>query len=218
MRKGKSGVALALFAAAAMVFAMLELWVPLVAVTVFAIAYEKDEWTSKMCIQACAFLGIYKLYCLALELIDKLFFRINAFNYATITNTKVKSEKSYKAVNRAGKNIEKFDKFTTNWHYVFDAITFVIYVAFIVMLVIALIKVMKQKDAGLPFGTKFANWALGLVVAKTAAPVYAQPQQMAPQQMPQAQPQQMAAGAKKFCTGCGAEVTGPFCTKCGKQA
>lgn len=112
----------------------------------------------------------------------------------------------------------------TAWGTIISVIDTLVSIAILVFAIIALIKVAKGKEAGIPLADKFANWAYGKIVVQPQPVVYAQPVQPA-QPMQQAQPVQpvqpvqQAAPAADVCAKCGEPLNGAaFCTKCGTPA
>lgn len=88
-------------------------------------------------------------------------------------------------------------------------------IAVYVFSIIAIVKVAKGKEAGIPLADKFANWAYGKVAPKPVA--YATPVQPAAPAQPVA-PAQPAAEAA-VCANCGTPLNGgAFCAKCGTPA
>lgn len=107
------------------------------------------------------------------------------------------------------------------WGTLVSVVESLVDIAILVFVIIALVKVAKGKEAGVPLADKFAYWAYGKVVAKpqpVAQPMQ-QPMQQAPVQQPVAQPMQQPVANAGVCSNCGTPLNGAaFCTKCGTPA
>ena len=217
MKKGKFGVVLPLYAVAAMILAMFGNIIPVVALTIFVIAVEKDEWASRQCIQASCVIAFGWIISEAVTILKTPFADwVGHFVYSG----------GYAA-------------FVEYYNYSFSILLDLVRVFFLVMLLIGAIKVARGGEANIPLASKFANWAYGKVIPKPQPvyqqpqqpvyqqqpqqPVYQQPVQQAPVQQPvQQQPVQQAQapvqGGSKFCIKCGAPLNGgAFCEKCGTK-
>ncbi len=192
MEKGKYGIRLSFYAAAAFLLAIFGGgYIPLFLLAGVAIIGEKNEWASRQIIEA---------ICLSfVSSIVYAFFDIFDFFY-------------------------KIPIFGSIWGTIISIISGLVNIVVLVFAIIALVNVVKGKEANVPLASRFANWAYGKVVVKqqpvyVQQPVYqqpVQPMQQAPvQPAAPAQPVQ-AAPAADVCANCGAPLNGAaFCTKCG---
>lgn len=141
MRKGNYGITYVCYATLAMILAWFGQTLLLALLTMFVIVVEKDEWASKQCLQACGIVGAQWFIAEAISLINK-------------------------PVSWIGKFIKEYDspyyKFTDVWGKLFYFINEIIDIAVIVLLVMAILNVLKEKDAKIPVISKFADWAYGL--------------------------------------------------------
>ncbi len=202
MEKGKLGIRMSFYAVAAFVLAALGYstgWFLLAGVVLLV---EKDEWASRQVIQSGCLMVLSSI-------VSVIF---NVFGFMDWTGWA-----SYDSI---WYSIYKF------WNHFQDFIFYGVSVVVYVFAFIAILKVAKGKEAGIPLANKFANWAYGKIVekAKPATPVA--PVQPVPQPgvQPMAQPvmaqpvapaQPVAAPAAN-CTNCGAPLNGAaFCTQCG---
>ena len=205
MTKGKFGLSLSAIAVIAFAFAALRQPTAVLLVCGFALLAERDEWLNKQTMQA---LLVTVTYYLVTLVTDWLFGGLaKFFNWVEVY-------KAHSAMN------------TVN-----TVVGDVIYIAFIALCVFATLRVLRGKDAGLPFLSKMSGGdgaaafsqkakaqaaPAGYAPPQTAAPVYTPPvQSPAPEQTPPAQ----TAAAAKFCSSCGASVSGDsaFCTECGAK-
>ena len=202
MKKGKYGIVYPFYAVIAIICAIFGQIIPCLAVTLFVIAAEKDEWTSRQCIQAS-------------------FFAMIQLMVSTVLGGFVAPANWFSGIPLLG-------GFTGIYRMIFDIIGDIASVVLLVFLILAIVNVVKEKDANLPFAKKFANWAYGIVTPKPQPqPMqYQQPMQPQPMQQPMQQPvqqsvQQNAAPAQGtvFCPNCGTPaVSGnAFCEKCGTK-
>lgn len=141
MRKGKFGIAFAFYAVVAFILAFRGQTLELVLLTGFVVAVEKDEWASKMCIQAVGLLGIQWIISEVLSLVQKPLDWIDKF----ITY----SESAFYTVQNV---ISKIFYFIREF----------VDIAILVFAIMAILEVMKEKDAKIPVVSDFANWAYGL--------------------------------------------------------
>lgn len=107
------------------------------------------------------------------------------------------------------------------WYKVIGVFGDLLRIAVYVFSIIAIVKVAKGKEAGVPLADKFADWVYGKVVPKPVAPAApvapAQPATPA-QPVAPAQPATPVAPAA-VCTNCGTPLNGgAFCAKCGTPA
>lgn len=180
MKKGKFGVVLGFYALAAFIFALFGNILPIVGITLFVIAVEKDEWSSKLCIEAGSLVVIKWIFAQLVIIVEKPVDWLGTF----ITNS-------------------GFYKFESIYDGIFSFLNDLTTVLVTVFIIIGIIKAIKGKEGGVPLVSKIGDWAYATVTAKPAP---------APAQAPAP-----AAPAKKFCTQCGAEVTGDFCQSCGTK-
>lgn len=192
MEKGKYGIRLSFYAAAAFLLVIFgDGYIPLFLLAGVAIIGEKNEWASRQIIEA-----------ISLSFASSIVFAfLGVFNIL---------------------NFIPF--FESIWAIITIIIGGLVNIAILVFAIIALVNVVKGKEANVPLASKFANWAYGKVVVKqqpvyVQQPVYqqpVQPMQQAPvQPAAPAQPVQ-AAPAADVCANCGAPLNGAaFCTKCG---
>lgn len=189
MEKGKFGIRLAFYAVAAFVLAIIGNFTALLLVAGVAILVEKDEWASRQTIQALclyAFPYLVSVVFHVLGFVDWLSWSSNSLIYAVYRG---------------------WSRFESVVDYAADIVVYV-------FAIIAIVKVAKGKEAGIPLADKFANWVYGKVAAK---PVYVQ--QPVQQPVQPAQPVQQTAPAADVCKNCGAPLNGAaFCTKCGTPA
>lgn len=208
MTKGKFGISTAAVAVIAFAFAALGQPVAVLLVCGFALLAERDEWLNKQTLQS---LLLTVTYYLAILVIGWMFGGLSRFfNWVEV----------YKASSAMSK--------------VNSVVGDIIYVAFIAICVFAILRVLRGQDAGLPILSKMAEGDFAAAIkpkVKPQAPPaqYIQPQQAAPDYTPHPAPTQMpptaqvpseqAAPSAKFCSSCGASVSGDsaFCTECGAK-
>lgn len=213
MRKGKFGVSYAAYAVLAMFMALLAITssytfiIALVGLTLFVIVAERDDWTSRACLEANGIVGLYALYNTVLWIIRKILGIIRDAKYNAYTNYDGNNEKKYEKLAKA---YNKFLEFDTKFDFVVGIIDFIVIVALIVLIIMAILKVRNQIDANTPIASKFARWAVGFGAAPR------------PQQMPQMSAQmpqmgQMTQNPTGVCPVCGSVVNGPVCPNCGNR-
>lgn len=200
MRKGKFGIAYSFYAVAAVVLAMFgQIWLA-GAITLFVIALDNDEWTVRQGMAAVALSLVGSIFSEIIYLLKLPMDWVADF---------VRAESFYNA------------------HNIYDSClnitSDVVDILILIFFIIAAFRVAKSQEAGLPFGSKFANWAYGKVVPKAVAPqpmqqpAYQQPMMQQSVQQPVYQQPMMQAQANKFCPKCGSAVQGSFCQKCGTR-
>ena len=210
MTKGKFGLSLAAIAVIAFGFAALRQPTSVLLVCGFALLAEKDEWLNRQAMQALLLTIAYYLT----ELVTGWIFGglVRFFGW-------VKLYGAVSAMDTAGS-------------FVGD----VLYLALIVFSVLAVVRVLRGKDAGLPFIAKMAGGDFtGAVKPKigatspstqTAPPVQAVPvqtqytppaQPSVPNQTPPAAVQAAPTPAVRLCPACSAPLheDSRFCTECG---
>lgn len=208
MTKGKFGLSTAAIAVIAFAFAALGQPVAVLLICGFALLAEKDEWLNKQTLQSLLLIITYYLTILVTNWVFGGISRF--FNWVEV----------YKAASAMNK--------------VNSVVGDILYVAFIALCVFAILRVLRGKDAGLPILSKMAGGDFAAAIkpkVKTQAPPaqYAGTQQAAPDYTPHPAPAQMpptaqvpseqAAPSAKFCSSCGASVSGDsaFCTECGAK-
>lgn len=188
MEKGKLGIRVSVYAVLAFLFAAFGLYLGIVALLAVALIVEKDEWATRQSLQALVLCLVPSMVSVVLSVFNFM----NWFGWGGL----------YAA--------------STAWSRVTSVINWAVDILVYVFALLAILKVSKGKEAGVPMISNFANWAYGKAVVK-AQPVYQQPvyqQPVAPAQ-PVA-PVQQAAPAADVCANCGAPLNGgAFCTKCG---
>jgi hypothetical protein len=212
MTKGKFGLSLAAVAVIAFGFSALRQPQSVLLVAGFALLAEKDEWLNRQSMQA---LLLTIAYYLAGLVTDWIFGGLARF-FGWV--------KLYEAASA----MSTVDSFVGG----------VLYLALIVFSVLAVLRVLHGKDAGLPFLSKMADGDIAAALkfntraaeasAQTAPPVQAVPTQM--QYAPPAQPpassqtppivtQDEPAPAPRLCPACSAPLheDSVFCTECGTK-
>lgn len=212
MTKGKFGLSLAAIAVIAFGFSALRQPQSVLLVAGFALLAEKDKWLNKQAMQA---LLLTIAYYLAELVTDWIFGGLARF-FGWV--------KLYDAASA----MSKVDSFVSD----------VLYIALIVFSVIAVLRVLRGKDAGLPFLSKMADGDIAAVLksdtraaeapVQTAPPVQAVSTQ--PQYTPPAQPpassqtplivtQDEPALVPRLCPACSAPLheDSVFCTECGTK-
>lgn len=203
MEKGKLGIRMSFYAVAAFVLAILGYSTALFLLAGVVLVYEKDEWAGRQVIQAVCLTMVTSIVSVVFDVLGFVDFAHWA-EYGSFL---------YKLGNL--------------WSHFQDIIFYLLGIAVYVFGFLAITKVAKGKEAGVPLADKFANWAYGKVVEKVkpvapvapaqpAAPAQPVAQPVAPAQPVMAQP---AAAPAANCTNCGAPLNGAaFCTKCGTPA
>ncbi len=212
MTKGKFGLSTAAVAVIAFGFAALRQPTSVLLVCGFALLAEKDEWLNKQAMQALLLTIAYYLA----ELVTGWIFGGLTRLFGWV--------KLYGAVNAMG----------TAGSFVGD----VLYLALIVFSVLAAVRVLRGKDAELPFIAKMAGGDFAAAIqskaepaaapAQTVPPVQAEPvraqyappaQPAAPMQTPADAIQAAPAPAVRLCPVCSAPLheDSRFCTECGAK-
>lgn len=83
MNQGKYGIKLWFYAVAAFVFALLELYIVVLALAAFAILAEKDVWLNRQVVQAIILFACYRLVKVGVAWLADLLFICNAFRAAS---------------------------------------------------------------------------------------------------------------------------------------
>ena len=160
MTKGKFGLNLAAIAILTFVLGFFELSIALVLLVGFAALVEKDDWLTRQTLQGLfLFLG-YKVVVVAVgwffSLLNEVFSWFNAIVVMTVFN---------------------------DIHDVFKLIVFVL---FLLLTIMAIVNLLRSKDAGIPLAGHLADYTMGIIKAKPvpqytppAAPAYPQPVQPA---------------------------------------
>lgn len=212
MTKGKFGLSLAAVAVIAFGFAALRQPQSVLLVVGFALLAEKDEWLNRQAMQALLLTIAYYLAELVTSWVfgglARLFGLVNLYGAASSMST--------------------VDSFVGD----------VLYLALIVFSVLAVVRVLRGKDAGLPFLSKMADGGIAAALkpktrtaeasAQTAPPVQAAPigaqyappvQPSAPIQTPPVAAQAAPVSAVRLCPACSAPLheDSRFCTECGAK-
>ncbi|MGI6140303.1 MAG: hypothetical protein ACOYEH_01055 [Caldicoprobacterales bacterium] len=212
MTKGKFGLSLSAIALIAFGFSALRQPQSVLLVTGFALLAEKDEWLNRQVMQALLLTITYYLAELVTDWIfgglARFFGWVKLYNAASAMST--------------------VDSFVGD----------VLYLALIVFSVLAVLRVLGGKDAGLPFLSKMADGDIATMLklktrvaeapAQTAPPVQAMPTQT--QYAPPAQPppssqtspiviQDAPEPVSRLCPACSAPLDedSVFCTECGAK-
>lgn len=207
MEKGKFGISMAFYAVLGFILAVLGYSTGLFLLAGVVIFVEKNEWASRQIIQAICLMMVSSIIAVAFDL-------LGCINWTSWASYGTGTYALYSA----------WSKFRDVVYYGIDIVVFLFGL-------LAILKVAKGKEAGVPMADKFANWAYGKVVVTTVqqpvapvAPVQQPVAPVAPVQQPVAsaapvqQPAAPAAPAST-CANCGAPLNGAaFCTKCGTPA
>ena len=212
MTKGKFGINNTAIAVIAFVFVALGNPTAVLLVAGFALLAERDEWLNRQAMQA---LLLNLSYLLVTLVLGWMFSRIVWFF------TQVEAYKVAKFFNEADGYVDS-----------------AIYVALIVLCILAIIRVMKGKEAKIPILAKMASGNIADALQKTAATVQQHtPQQSAPAQPDSAaqtqfsqaqettvehqttQPAQASTQQGSFCSQCGTPLSADaaFCNECGAK-
>jgi len=141
MRKGQFGITYVCYAVIAMILAWFGQTLALVLLTAFMIAVEKDEWASKQCLQACGLVGTQWLISECISILNKPVSWIGRFI------------KDYES---------SFYSFQKVYDHIFYFVREVVDIAVIVLVIMAILNILKEKDANIPVISKFADWAYGI--------------------------------------------------------
>ena len=206
MTKGKFGLSLAAVAVIAFGFCALRQPQSVLLIVGFALLAEKDEWLNKQSMQALLLTVTYYLA----ELVTgwlfgglaRLFGWVELYRAASVMGT-------------AG-----------------SVVSGALYLALIVFSVLAVLRVLRGKDAGLPFISKMAEGDIAAAIKpkprtakaskRTAPPVQAAPVGAHPPASFQTRPaaaQDAPAPAVRLCPACSAPLheDSRFCTECGAK-
>jgi hypothetical protein len=209
MTKGKFGLSLAAVAVIAFGFCALRQPQSVLLVVGFALLAEKDEWLNRQAMQALLLTIAYYLAELVTGWVFgglvRLFGLVNLYGVASAMST--------------------VDSFVGD----------VLYLALIVFSVLSVLRVLRGKDAGLPWLSKLSGGDFAAAIkpkprtaaasAQTAppapsAPVEAQHAPPASSQTPPAVTSDAPAPAVRLCPACSAPLheDSRFCTECGAKA
>ncbi len=167
MRKGVLGIKLNFYAVVAFLLAIIGQWLPAFLVLAFVMVVEKDEWTTRQCMQA-AFLGFITLIAVAIEGFSAT---LSSFFYSF----------SWTSANIG--NI--FD-------LVFSILAWLVRILVLVLGILGLAKAAKGQEANTPIVASYADKAYGRMRPQYPAmqqPMYnpqypGQPMQQPPMQQP----------------------------------
>lgn len=190
MTKGKFGLSLAAVAVIAFAFCALRQPQSVLLVAGFALLAEKDEWLNRQTLQALLLTIAYYLA----ELVTGWVFGGLARLFGWV--------KLYGAA----------DAMSTAGSFLGD----VFYLALIVFSVLAVLRVLRGKDAGLPFISKMMD---GDIVAPSQTQYAPPAQPPASIQTPPAAAQNAPASVARLCPACSAPLhkDSRFCTECGAK-
>ena len=187
MEKGKFGISMAFYAVLGFILAVLGWETALFLLAGVVIFVEKNEWASRQLIQAICLVMVSSI-------IAEAFTLLGCFDWTSWV----------------GGTYSLYTVWSRTRSIVYYGVEIVVFLFGL----LAILKVAKGKEAGVPLADKFANWAYGKVVVVTVQPTVAP---VAPVQQPVA-PVQPAAPVDA-CANCGAPLNGAaFCTKCGTPA
>ncbi|HIT90845.1 MAG TPA: hypothetical protein IAC41_10575 [Candidatus Merdenecus merdavium] len=139
MRKGKYGITFSFYAVLAFIFALFGLTTVGFGLLIFLIVAEKDEWAVRQSIQA-----------LGINLIGT-FFSTSGMGAFRLVN--------FPIINRD----TTWDGLLGSGYYFIEG---VIGLILFICIIIAISKVMKEQDAGLPLLSRFSDWAYGVMRPK----------------------------------------------------
>ncbi len=192
MKKGRFGVSLTAIAAIAFLFTALRQPQSVLLVAGFALLAEKDEWLNRQVLQA---LLLTIAYYLAAMILDWIFGGISKFF-------------GYFGVYIIQNTMAQVNTFFGD----------LVYIVLIVFTVIALIKVIGGKDAGLPFISKLV---VSHIPVQPASPPVEQPpvQQAEVETEAQNAVKEESYNLQSNCSSCGAPLgqESRFCTQCGAK-
>ncbi|HBR08679.1 MAG TPA: hypothetical protein DD735_07275 [Clostridiales bacterium] len=205
MTKGKFGLSTAAVAVIAFGFAALRQSEAVLLIAGFALLAEKDEWLNRQAMQALLLTIAYFLTALVTGWVFGGLGRL--FGFFEVYRV----ENAMLRIN--------------------SAVGDLIYVALIALSVIAVLRVLRGRDAGLPWLSKMAGGDFEAAFARqpksVPAPVQTSPaMQAAPAQAPYVQPAMsavqdaQASPAVRICSSCSAPLQedSRFCTACGAKA
>ncbi|HOV68829.1 MAG TPA: hypothetical protein PLZ84_00730 [Clostridia bacterium] len=184
MKLGKYGLSLAAVGALSFVLCFLGVIEALILVLAYCVIVEKDQYLIKQSLQALYLLIAYNLIITAIGWIFSFFIWL------------FKLVSAYEVV----ESIMNINSFVDG----------VIYVGLFVLSLLAVINILRGRDAGVPLINTLADATMGKVIPK-APPCSAYPAQ--PQWQAPAQAQQEDG----WVCSCGNKNIGKFCTACGNQ-
>lgn len=182
MEKGKLGIRLGVYGVLAFIMAYLGSYTALFILLAVVLVAEESEWAVRQVLQALCL-------CLADSALGIVLGVINSLR-GTLVNT--------------FDFLYKVPGIGNGWNMIYSFLSRAVGIVILVFAILAIVNIVKGKDANTPLASKFATWAVGKSAeAKTA----------------KAQPQAAPAAGTAFCKSCGAPLNGnAFCSVCGKPA
>ena len=200
MKKGKFGLSPAAIAVIAFIFVLLRQPIAVLLICGFALLAEKDEWLNRQTIQALLLMIAYYVA----DLIQGWIFGGLATFFGWVKLFKVASVMAT----------------------ISSIVGTILYLALAVFSVIAIIKLLGGKDAGLPLISQIASGDFVIKEKRRPAPAPVQPQYAAPAPPPapvvEEAPAPVPAApapSTSFCANCGAPMHegAVFCAECGTK-
>ena len=214
MKKGKYGVALGIVAAAALVFGILKMPTLVVLILAYALLAEKDDWLTRQSLYA--FVLTVSYYVIDLIISGGFGALSGVFGWL---------------------DFYRLQQFTSGAQVVLQT---ALYILLIAASILALVRVLNNKDAGIPLVSKLVDLATGAaptpkpipatkpnavqpmhapVPQPVAAPMSAPIPQPVPQPAPAPAPQPASPVPRVsgWLCGCGTHNDGNFCVSCGQR-
>lgn len=188
MEKGKYGITLNVIAIIAFALGLFGFLEALILVVGFSLIGEKNQWLTKQVLQA-LFLRI--AYSLGTTIVNWLFI---------IINTLLKPVRNLGVISGTA-SVQAF-------------LNGILYIALLVFTILAVLKLLKQKDAEVPFISKLADCAMGVVHIKPEKEPKPEPAYTYSPPTPTNTDQEISSSNVWQCS-CGHDNTGNFCMKCG---
>jgi MFS family permease len=188
--KGRFGLSLAAVAMIAFGFAALQQPQSVLLVAGFALLAEKDDWLSRQALQALLLTIAYFMATLVTGWVFGGLAQI--FGWAGIYS----AASALQTVNTVAGSL--------------------LYIALVVFAVLAVLRVLRGKDAGLPFLAKMAGGDLATALQKSAKTKSAP---TPPKQPPAGAPVRQEVSPGRHCSSCGTAMQedSAFCTECGAK-